>query len=356
MTSQESQLSASDVADFQFPSYEPKLLDTLLINVLVDGQERWETYVVYDEGANQQKFKAVSISDLDVQEFAKDALQSDPGEIRRAPTEATSTEKNAAVFMRAVQVYHGCGSETFRYKDEGLQMNGYTIVNSYEDRDTTRDFRIYKVGDKDIKAKGLASLPGLFFQPNSALHDAASVIAPPRGRAGGSASACKETPARSKRRSSGRASFITPPTSVASPLQPPPPSLPDLTQADVLEMTNKAGEAEEKVKRLTEQRSTMEAEIRAELNNASGDSFDEAMASGNKRRRDHKEAIDAAEADHKRKQNKASAAAELREAQVESISKKKAAEEARLAVETAEREEEEAKQKISQAFAKYQAA
>jgi len=352
-TSHSQDSSATEVEDFQFHAqvYTPKLEDTLEVDYGEDGAPRWEKCVVFY--VDETCFKVVSISDLDVQVFAKDALSGH--DIRRAAIPATAFDKKCAAFMRAVHVHQS--KEDFPTLDQALLINGYKIVHSYvENRDTKRDYRVYTPGSNKIQAKGLKILPSLFFDEGSALHVAAKEYT--GSDSGVGSSARKMSPNRSKRRSSGgpSAAMQTPPPAA-------PPLMPALTPQDVLAMTNEAGEAGEEVKRLTEQRDIIMTQAREQLNTASGDGFDEALASANKRRHENKDAIEAAETEHAKKRNKAGLASDLFEAQKATKDTKdktkqarQKAEEARREVEAAEREEKEAEEKASHLATQFQAA
>ena len=359
-TSHSQDSSTTEVEDFQFHAqvYTPKLEDTLEVDYGEDGAPRWEKCVVFY--VDETCFKVVSISDLDVQVFAKDALSGH--DIRRAAIPATAVDKKCAAFMRAVHVHQN--KEDFPTLDQALLINGYKIVHSYVEnrgRASCRSGRrsstyVYAPGSNKIQAKGLKILPSLFFDEGSALHVAAKEYT--GSDSGDGSSARKTSPNRSKRRSSGgpSAAMQTPPPAA-------PPLMPALTPQDVLAMTNEAGEAGEEVKRLTEQRDIIMTQAREQLNTASGDGFDEALASANKRRHENKDAIEAAETEHAKKRNKAGLASDLFEAQKATKDTKdqtkqarQKAEEARREVEAAEREEKEAEEKVSHLATQFQTA
>lgn len=314
---QDSQQSQSDVDNFTVHasnSSRPRVLDTIEVNVSVDGSERWEQHVVYY--VDETTFNAASTVDLTDQPFAINDLR-DNADVRRASQPAA--DKGVAVFALADLVYKM--KYSYPTKESALEIAGYKIVNH---NDGYRRFGIYlEGGGSDPIARSLKKLGEYLFSDNPTLKAAALRIA-------------KERTAPS-------------PSAAASPA----PMV--LTDADVEGMKREAAEAEAAEEELYEEAFKHERAFKKDIVEATGDQYDQMIATEHQRQTEFKAARTSAKAVATGKRKRADAADELLKAQKETRAKKEEEDKVQALLQARKSEREEAEAKEQRLRADFQA-
>lgn len=320
---QDSQQSQSDVDNFTVHasnSSRPRVLDTIEVNVSVDGSERWEQHVVYY--VDETTFNAASTVDLTDQPFAINDLR-DNDDVRRASQPAA--DKGVAVFALADLVYKM--KYSYPTKESALEIAGYKIVNH---NDGYRRFGIYlEGGGSDPIARSLKKLGEYLFRDNPTLKAAALRIA-------------KERTAPS-------------PSAAASPAPAPAPAPMVLTDADVEGMKREAAEAEAAEEELYEEAFKHERAFKKDIVEATGDQYDQMIATEHQRQTEFKAARTSAKAVATGKRKRADAADELLKAQKETRAKKEEEDKVQALLQARKSEREEAEAKEQRLRADFQA-
>ena len=316
----------SDVDNFTVHasnSSRPRVLDTIDVKLSVDGSENWEPHVVYY--VDETTFNAASTVDLTDQPFAINDLRDNPADVRSASQPAA--DKSVAVFALADLVYKM--QYSYPTKESALEIAGYKIVNH---NDGYRRFGIYlEGGGSDPFARSLKKLGEYLFSDNPTLKAAALRIAKERTAPSPAAAASAPAPA-------------------------PAPAPVVLTDADVEGMLREAAEAEAAEEELYEEAFKHEQAFKKDIVEATGDQYDQMIATEHQRQTEFKAARTSAKAVATGKRKRADAADELLKAQKETRAKKEEEDKVQALLQARKSEREEAEAKEQRLRADFQAA